>query len=120
MKFTIATLLTALMSFAMALFYPWWTIVLASFITSLIIHQSPAKSFLSGFTALSALWCFHALYVDVQNAQLLSSKIAALFKVGSGSALIIITSLIGGISGGLGAITGSFINLSQIFLNKKG
>jgi hypothetical protein len=109
MKFTIAILLTALLAFAESLFFPWWSIAIASFIVAIFIHQKPWKAFVAGFLGLFLLWGLQSALIDVKNEHILTTKVAAILPLGgNGLLLIIITAFIGGLVGGLGALTGSF------------
>ncbi len=109
MKFTVALLLTALLAFAEGLFFPWWTIAIASFVVAVFIHQKPLKAFLAGFLGLFLLWGGYAVFIDLKNEHVLSQKIALILPLGgSYVVLILVTAFVGGLVGGLGALTGSF------------
>lgn len=109
MKFIIAILLTALLAFAESLFFPWWSIAIASFIVAIFIHQKPWKAFVCGFLGLFLLWGVQSLIIDFQNEHILSHKIATILPLGgNGLLLVLTTACIGGFVGGLGALTGSF------------
>ena len=108
MKFIVALILTALLAFAEGLFFPWWSIAIASFIVAIFIHQKPWKAFVAAFLALFLLWAGLAFFIDVQNDHLLSAKVASILPLGgSGILLIVITAVVGGLVGGMGALTGS-------------
>src|SRR3954447_13525040 len=109
MKFFVAFILTALLSFACTLFFPWWTIAVAAFIVAIVIHQRPIASFLAGFLALFILWALQSLIIDLRNEHLLSTRVAYILPFGgSYVALIIFTGLVGGIVSGMAALTASF------------
>jgi len=111
MKFIVALILTALLSFAVGLAgsLPWWSFAVCAFIVALAIHQKGWKAFLAAFLALALLWGVLALYYDLRNEHLLSSKIAALLSVGSSVVLVIMTALVGGLVAGFAALTGSYL-----------
>jgi hypothetical protein len=111
MKFIVAILLTALLSFAAGLFpeLPWWSFAICAFVVALAIHQKAWKAFLSGFLALALLWGLMAAWFDLNNEQLLSSKIADILFVGSSIALLLVTALLGGLVAGFAAMTGSYL-----------
>jgi len=109
MKFVIAFILTALLSFAGSLFFPWWIIAVAAFIVALVVPQSPLMSFVTAFFALFILWGVHASIIDQQNEHLLSTKIASILPLhGSYVAIIVVTACIGGLVAGMSALTASF------------
>ena len=108
MKFVLATILTALLSFLLGMFLPWWTIAIAAFIAAIIFNQTLGKAFLAGFTGVFLLWAIIALVIDLQNESVLSYKIAQLFPLGGSSILLImVTALIGGLVGGFAAMAGA-------------
>jgi len=110
MKFFIALLLTALLSFALCLFLPSWTVAVAAFIVSVIIVQHPGKAFLAGFLALLLLWGGLAWWISAGNDHVLSHRIGLLiFKSANPYLPIIASAVIGALLGGFGALTGSFL-----------
>ncbi len=110
MKFFIAFILTALLSFAGCLFFPWWIIAVAAFVVAAIIHQRAVASFAAGFFALFILWALQALYIDIKNEHLLSTKVARILPLGgSYIALILLSAFIGGVVAGFAALTASFL-----------
>ena len=111
MKFIIAILLTALLSFSIGLFtsLPWWSFAICAFIVAIAIHQKAWKAFLSGFIALALLWGLMAAYYDLNNDHFLSTKIAGVFSLGSSTLLLVVTALVGGLVAGFAALTGSFL-----------
>lgn len=114
MKFILSFLLMALLSFASCLYFPWWSIAIVCFIISVIIHQSPMKSFLCGFLAMLILWAGLSFWISNNNHHLLAHKISMLIiKKDDPFLLIFITGLLGGFVGGFAALTGSFLNNSR-------
>jgi|SRR5580658_3705758 hypothetical protein len=110
MKFTIAILLTALLSFAGGLWLPWWEISVASFLVSVIIPQQRWDSFLSGSLGIFFLWGVLAWWIDFKNTSILSQKIAQVLPLGGSSyLLILVTAFIGAVVGGFAALTASYL-----------
>lgn len=114
MKFIVAILLTALLSFAAGLFtvLPWWSFAVCAFIVALAIHQKPWKAFLAGFLALAILWGLLAFLADAANGQVLSAKVAGVLSIGNSAILLLITALVGGLVAGFAALTGSYLRKS--------
>lgn len=112
MKFVISILLTALLSFAVSYYLPWWSIAVVAFIVTALIHQRPIRAFLTGFIALFLLWGGLAFTIDINNQHILSQKIAQVLPLG-GSAflLIIITAFIGALVAAFAALTGSYLRV---------
>lgn len=111
MRFFIATLLTALLSFVAGIYIGWWWFfAVIAFLVALMIHQAAGKAFLAGFLGLFLLWSGLALWLDIKNESILSAKIAKLLPLGgSVVALILITGLLGGLIAGLAALSGSYL-----------
>jgi hypothetical protein len=110
MKFLISILLIALLSFAVGLYLPWWSLALVAFIVAALIHQKAGRAFLSGFLALFLLWGVLAIIIDQRNQHILSKKIATLLPLaGSYLLLILVTALVGGLVAGFAAMAGSYL-----------
>lgn len=110
MKFTISVLLVALLSFVCCLYMPWWSVAIAAFIVTAFIHQRPLNAFLTGFTGVFLLWGVLAWYISSRNGHLLAHKVSVMIiQTDNVLLLVLVTALIGGIIGSLGALTGSFI-----------
>lgn len=111
MKFIIALLLTAIVSYAAGFYFPWWSIAVAAFIVAVAIPQKPGKAFLSGFLGLFLLWISLALYIDMGNQHILSMKIAELlFKSHSHALIMSVTGLVAGLVGGFAAMSGAYLS----------
>lgn len=110
MKFFISILLIALLSLAAELYMPFWSVALAAFAVCALIPQKPFLSFLSGFLALFLLWAGLAWFMDDANNHILSTRVSTLiFKSPSPGLLVAMTGLIGGILGGMAALSASFL-----------
>jgi hypothetical protein len=108
MKLIVSILLTALLSFALCIYMPWWVIAIAAFIVAFAIPQIPWKSFLSGFVALFLLWVIMSWVISTANNDVLGQKVSMIIlKKESTGLLILVTGLIGGLVAGFGALTGS-------------
>jgi hypothetical protein len=108
MRFFLATMLTALLSFIAGLFLPWWSIAIVAFIVALLMKQFIGRSFLAGFLGIFLLWTIVALWIDLKNESILSHKIAQIFPLGGSSfLLILVTAVIGGLVGGFAAMSGA-------------
>lgn len=110
MKFIVALIVTASLSFVGCLYFPWWSIAVAAFITALLIHQRSWKAFLAGFMALLLLWGGLAYWIDIKNESILSTRISQLMGIGNNPVLLVlITGIIGGLVGGFAAMSASFL-----------
>lgn len=110
MRFFAALVTTILLSFISGLFLPWWGIAIASFIAAICVYQRAGFAFLSAFFGLLLLWCGLAFWIDTANESILSARIGELLGIGSNSfLLILITGAVGGLVGGMAAMSGSFL-----------
>ncbi len=114
MKFLVAIILTALLSFISGLFLPWWGIAVAALLVAVVIHQKAGKAFLSGFLGVFLLWAALAWWIDMKNNGVLSERMAHLLPLGgSRLLLILVTGLVGGLVAGFAAMSGSFLRASS-------
>jgi hypothetical protein len=110
MKFLIALLLTALLSYAAGFYLPWWSITIAAFLVAVVIPQKPLKAFFTGFLSLFLLWMIFALSIDMGNQHIMSMKMAELlFKSHSHALIMSITGLVSGLVGGFAALSGAYL-----------
>jgi hypothetical protein len=110
MKFLMALILTAILSYAAGFYLPWWSIAFTSFLVAVVIQQKPLKAFLAGFLSLSLLWIILALYIDMGNQHILSMKITELlFKSHSHALIMSVTGLVAGLVGGFAALSGAYL-----------
>jgi hypothetical protein len=109
MKFILLIVATALLSAAVQMVLPWWSLVIAAALAGALFSLSAIRSFAGGFLGIAAVWWCYAWMIDVQNESLLSQKIATLFHIGSPALLIIASGALAGVIGGLAAVSGSEI-----------
>ena len=123
MRFFLRYFLILILSYPLGFLVPWWGTALVAFVVGAILSerrkrrvfakkQPPARSFLAGFLAIFLLWGGIAYYYNLQNANFLAEKVSQLFTqsppIPGPYLLILLTALIGGILGGLSALTGNF------------
>lgn len=110
MKFIISILLIALLSFALCLYLPWWSVAIAAFTVAVFIHLSPLKSFLAGFIAIFLLWTILAYIISANNDHILAHRISKLIlKIDNPFLLSLVTGLIGALVAGFASLSGSYI-----------
>jgi hypothetical protein len=111
-KFIITVLLTVIAAYAVGIYgnLPWWSFVITNILIAIAIPQKPINAFLSGVLGIGLLWFSLAFIIDNQNQHLLSTKVANVLPLhGSYISLIILTTVVGALLGGLAALTGSYI-----------
>lgn len=114
MKFIVSVILVALLSVALCIYLPWWSIAIAAFLIAAVIPQEPFKAFLSGFIALLLLWGGLVLYISLKNENILAHKISLLIlKVDNPFILMLVTALIGAFIAGLASLSGSYVRSNR-------
>jgi hypothetical protein len=110
MKLSISIILIAILSFALGLYLPWWSIAIAAFAVIALIHQRPGWAFLTGFVSIFVLWFLLATIIDVRNQHILSRKLANLLPLGGNSfLLVLVTALVGALVGGFASLSASYL-----------
>lgn len=109
MRLIFAIVLMMVFSFAASYFLPWWSIALVCFFVALIFKLSGSKGFLAGFTAVFLLWLTVALVKDHANEQILSARMAELFKLGNPYLFMVVAAFLGGLVGGFAGWSGALI-----------
>ncbi len=111
MKFLTQVGLTMFLSYIAEQYLPWWTIGICAAVVAMGLTLNKFAAFLGGFTAISLLWMTAATLIDVRTNAILSTKIAPLLGFQSSTLLILLTGCIGGIVGGLGALSGQQLRI---------
>ena len=96
---------------------PWWSAVCLAGILCFAFNTKMLESFLCGLLAMGGLWLVLAWNIHISTEGRLSNKMAALFGLQDPMFLIVATGVIGGITTGLGALSGSA--LRSIWRKKK-
>ena len=89
--------------------FPWWVCMLCTAIVAVLQKQSAASSFGQGFAAISLLWLGLALFYSIPNLGMLADQVGKLIGGLSGIQLLQVSALLGGITGGLGAWSGTLL-----------
>ena len=106
MKFLIQIVVIGLLAFVAEIFLDWWSIAIAAGIGGYFFKSK--ANFLSGFLAIAFLWIVIAWKIDSASPSHLAEKVAAIFKT-TKPILTMITGVLGGLVGGMGALTGSLL-----------
>lgn len=108
-KFGLQTLLILVVGAIAQYFFPFWSIaVVAGLVGLLFKYENSAASFAAGTAAVTLLWASYAGYLNSANLSVLSKQLGELFHTNPGY-LVWITGLVGGLLGGLGAMTGTLL-----------
>jgi hypothetical protein len=107
-------ILTAVIALLFQLVLPWWSITFAAAGVAYFLYEKPAKAFLSGFLGIFLLWFTLALIINFMNDGVLAGRLANLFSLPSPYLTILITGLLGGLTGGLAALTGTMLRRASL------
>ena len=103
-------LIILILSFASGYFLPWWVVAIAAFLAALFIGKTSGQSFFSGFSAVLVVWTALALFKSVPNDHILASRVVQLFPLPNNWIwLLAVTALIGGLVGGMAALSGVLV-----------
>ena len=117
MKFALKIIFTIATAYLMQRYMAWWSVVLASFLISLILSSKGLSSFFAGFLGIGLLWFYMAWRIDSTTGSILTDKVAEIFTLPNSFLLIAVTAVIGGLAGGFGALAGS--HLRSIFMKDR-
>jgi hypothetical protein len=106
-KVLIKLILIASLAYLLQNIFAWWVVVIAALLINFIIYSKGPSSFLSGFMGVGLLWLITAMITDFSTGSILADRVAAIFSLPNSELLILVTSIIGGLAGGLGGLTGS-------------
>lgn len=115
MKLIVSIIVVALLSFATCLYLPWWSIAISAFIVAVVIPQSAAMSFATGFFALFLLWGLLSFWISSSNNHILAHKISLLIlNIDNPYLLMLATASIGGVVAGFASMTASFLRHKKL------
>lgn len=110
MRLLLQILVVAFLALVLAQIMPWWGVAIAGLAGGYAYAGHRGKSFLAGFLGIFILWFLAALYIKVTTGSDFADRFALLFPFPlSGTALMVVSGVIGGIVGGFGAFTGDSI-----------
>ena len=70
MKFIVSTVVTALLAYALGLYFPWWSLAIAAFTVAFFVPQKPIWAMVSAFVALFLLWGLMAWLISISNGHI--------------------------------------------------
>lgn len=106
MKFILHIFLIAALSILSSAYLPWWGATILAFIVSFVLNQKAGTSFLAGFLGLFLCWGVSAMVLNIGNEGMLANKMGALLGGVSGTILLLVTAVLGGLLGGLASWSG--------------
>ena len=111
----IATIIVALI---LSQFLPWWSVMVAAFITGFFFSLKKSAVFFIPFLAIALFWMVYTFWLSNANDFTLAKKIAVLLPLqGNPYLLVLVTGLIGGLAAGVAGVFGKQCQL--LFRNGK-
>ncbi|MFT4806086.1 MAG: hypothetical protein ACJAZK_000877 [Psychroserpens sp.] len=99
--------ITIIMALLLSLYLPWWSVMVAGFVSALFFSLKKAAVFFVPFLAVFCFWAIYAFIVSSANDFTLAKKIAVLLPLGGNPyVLILVTGLVGGLASGVAAVFG--------------
>lgn len=101
-------LLTLVLALVLSLFLPWWSIMLAAFLSGAIVRLRKASAFFVPFSAIAVFWMIYAWLLSSANDFILAKKIATLLYLeGNALLLVLVTGVVGGLAAGVAGLFGN-------------
>ena len=112
--FLIKVLVIIVLSFVLTLVLPWYFTFIVCFLVGLFLSNLAGNNFIAGLLAIGIFWSSYALFLDFRNNHTLSNKIAQLFSESlntdiTSGVLVLITTFLGALLGGLSTMAGAMI-----------
>ena len=102
-------LIILILAFGGSFFLPWWFVAIEAFVPALFLGKTASRSFWAGFGAVFISWVALVLMKSIPNDNILASRVATLVQLPNWILLLLVTALIGGLVGGLSALSGFFV-----------
>ncbi len=96
-------------SFLIGWIFPWWSVFLLGVLGGTLFSKNGWAGFFFSLLGVFLTWTVLAFVLDTKNDGLLSGRMAEMFSLPSGSLMILVSALIGGLVAGVGGLLGSLI-----------
>ncbi len=98
------------------LFLPWWVIALVPFVVCLWRSKHPGIAYSVSLAAVSTVWLAYAIFIHNATQGSMSNRIAELFNLPNGKALMASVTLLSGIVAGFAGLAGYYVR--QLFVKE--
>ena len=99
-----------MLSFEAGIYLPWWSIGIVAFLIAVVMPLRPWKNFIAGFLGVFLLWIGLTMWIDQANGGILTARMAIVLPVGGNVIYLhLLTALVGGLVGGLAALSGRYV-----------
>ncbi len=105
-------ILIAVISLLAQLVLPWWSVAIVAFAVCFWRSTSAGRAFWHGFAGVALVWLLYALMIHVRTDGILTGRMGQLiFKADGAVFPLLVTALLGGLVGGLAAMSGYYVRL---------
>ncbi|WP_460218799.1 hypothetical protein [Psychroserpens sp. MEBiC05023] len=105
-------IVTIIIALLLSQFLPWWSVMVAGFVSALFFSLKQSAVFIVPFLAVFCFWVLYAFVISSANDFTLAKKIAVLLPLGGNPyVLILVTGLIGGLAAGVSALLGKQLSV---------
>ena len=105
-------IITVIIAIILSQFLPWWSVMIAAFISAVLTPLKKASVFFIPFLAIALFWMVYSFSLSSANDYILAKKIAVLLPLsGNQFLLILVTGVVGGIAAGVSGIFGKQVSL---------
>ena len=102
--------LIAVLSLLAQLILPWWSLAIVAFLVCFWRSPSAGRSFLAGFYGVALVWLVYAIILHSRTDGVFTGRMSELlFKTNSAILPGLVTAIVGGLVGGLAALSGFFV-----------
>ncbi|MCJ8209282.1 hypothetical protein MUY27_06150 [Mucilaginibacter sp. RS28] len=102
-------LIILVLALASGFVFTWWVGCIIAFVAALLTGKTGRQAFWSGFFAIALVWLVLALFKSVPNDHILADRVAKMIGLPHWSLVLLITCLIGGLVGGMSALSGLLV-----------
>ncbi len=105
-------IITIIVAIILSQFLPWWSVMIAGYVTALFFSLKRVAVFLVPFMAIFLFWVVYAFWLGNSNNFILAKKIAILLPLqGNAYFLLLLTGIVGGLAAGVAALFGKQCSL---------
>ena len=110
MKVFVTVLLVSIPAYLLQFYLPWWSLAVWAGLVGFSLNQKSGWGFLGGLLGGMALWGGFAAYYYFEGEGYMAQRMGMNFGVGA-FVLWLVTALIGGITAGLGLLSGRLLRV---------
>lgn len=111
----IEIILIALISLVAQLVLPWWSLAIVAFAVCFWHSPGGGRAFLYGFVGVALVWLGYALLIQLQTDGVFVGRMSELlFKSNTSVLPVLVTTVLGGIVGGVAGVAGHFVRQALV------